>query len=559
LTTRVAIYARHSTDKQTHSTKDQIARCEAYCQNAGYVISLVFQDEAISGSSVVNRPGVSELIDAALCGYFDRVITEDLSRISRDQADMANFFRKMRYLDIGLESVSEGVINELHIGFKGTMNALYIVDLADKTRRGMIASVLKGSIPGGRTYGYDLVHRLDERQELIKGLRQINPKQASVVRQIYDQYAAGATLNYICEGLNRQGIPAPKGGLWVNTTLIGHAARKTGLLRQSLYKGVVTFNRMMYRKNPETGKRQSFIRPESDWIQVPVPELAIIAEDQFDTVQTQIEERSSLHKQRILLNQVLAAPDKPANVQKRKRQAEKRKTKTRKVSLYIFSGKLWCEDHNTPISVIRKKVYSCNSKPCQHRNIQHEVFMSAALDALRHMSVDQIKSAIDELRTVRNKLETKITKLDTRLEEARRNIRGILDGLKSRKMTPETNAYLDEHEAEVLKIKYEIDTLKKQYDPMSKIPDEEADDVLQSFNEAIAPLHDDPDNQLASSQTYLWFDRFVVKSEGKETVISIDYNWPKMLVALRAVKSAPFLSRPAVILPRQTSIQEDRA
>lgn len=502
---------------------------------------------------------MSELIDAALCGYFDRVITEDLSRISRDQADMANFFRKMRYLDIALESVSEGVINELHIGFKGTMNALYIVDLADKTRRGMIAAVLKGSIPGGRTYGYDLVHRLDERQELIKGLRQINPEQANVVRQIFKQYAEGATLKQICEGLNRQGIPAPKGGRWVNTTLIGHAARKTGLLRQSLYKGVVTFNRMMYRKNPETGKRLSFIRPESDWIQVPVPELAIIDEDLFDKVQKQVEERSSLHKQRILLNQVLAAPDKPANVQKRKRQAEKRKAKSRKVSLYIFSGKLWCEDHDTPISVIRKRAYSCNSKPCRHRNIKHEVFMTAALEALRQMSVDQIKSAIDKLRMVRDELETQISVCDVQLEEARQNIRGILDGLKTRKLTPETNAYLDEQEANILKIKYKIDTLKKQYDPISSIPDEEAEDVLQSFNEAIAPLYVDPDHQLASSQTHHWFDRFMVKSDGKKMVINIEYNWPCMLVSLRSAKSAPFLSRPAVILPRQTMIQADHA
>ena len=43
----------------------------------------------------------------------------------------------------------EGIVNELHIGLKGTMNALYLKDLADKTRRGMIAAVLKGSVPGG--------------------------------------------------------------------------------------------------------------------------------------------------------------------------------------------------------------------------------------------------------------------------------------------------------------------------------------------------------------------------------------------------------------------------
>jgi len=58
---------------------------------------------------------------------------------------------------------------------------------------------------------------------------------------------------------------------------------------------------------------------------------------------------------------------------------------------------------------------------------------------------------------------------------------------------------------------------------------------LQFFNEAIATLHEEPDNQLASSQTYHWFNRFMVKSEGKKILISIDYNWPKMLAACRGV------------------------
>ncbi|MBF0251737.1 MAG: recombinase family protein, partial [Alphaproteobacteria bacterium] len=335
--TRVAIYARHSTDKQTTSTTDQIASCRVFCEKAGYDVVLIFQDEAVSGASVVNRPGIADLIDAAIHGYFDLIVAEGLSRISRDQGDMAIFFRKMRFLDIGLETVSEGRINELHIGFKGTLNALQLRDLADMTRRGMIASVLKGAIPGGRTYGYDLVRGLDARDELIKGLRKINPGQADTIRWIFRQYAAGASLYKICSDLNRQGIPSPKGGKWVKTTLIGQLARKTGLLRQTLYKGVVTFNRMMFRKNPETGKRQSFVRPESEWISVPVPELAIVDEALFDEVQKLIEGRSSMRLQRRKLAKVLPEEDKRSIAKARKRRRKKQAPSAPRSSLYIFS------------------------------------------------------------------------------------------------------------------------------------------------------------------------------------------------------------------------------
>lgn len=555
MTTRVAIYARHSTDKQTHSTQDQIARCEKFCHQSGYEIILIFQDEGISGKSIIKRPGLSDLIDATLAGYFDRVITEDLSRISRDLCDIANIFRKLRYLDIDLETVTEGEINELHIGLKGTMNELYLKDLGDKTRRGMIAAVLKGSIPGGKAYGYDTIYELDIKGDKIPGLRDINEEQANVVRWIFDQYIAGQTLTKICEGLNKQSIPSPKGGIWQPSTLIGQAARKTGLLRQTLYKGQVTFNRMMYRWAPDGSSRKSFLRPEKEWIRVPVPELTILDEGLFDNVQKMIEERSSLHKQRKLLNQVLAPSEKPANIRKRKRQALKRKVKSRKNLLYVFSGKLWCKNHDSSISVVRKRLYSCDDKECKPRTQKHDLLMAAALDAMKSMTGGQLKAAIEEQRHDRDKLEKEIEIHETKLETLRQQIRNVLDLVAQRPATQETSEYLDQKEAEVVKIKYSIDLLQKLHAPISMIPDEEADNVLQLFHNAIAPLYIDEYNQAVTSMVYPWFDRFTVNSDNDEFKITIEYNWPKLFESLRTQTSTPFLSHPTVILPRQATSQ----
>jgi len=36
---------------------------------------------------------------------------------------------------VKIVTVSEGEVGDLHIGLKGAMNALYLKDLADKTRR----------------------------------------------------------------------------------------------------------------------------------------------------------------------------------------------------------------------------------------------------------------------------------------------------------------------------------------------------------------------------------------------------------------------------------------
>src|SRR5208283_341693 len=44
---------------------------------------------------------------------------------------------RLKFAGITLFTLAEGEISELHIGLKGTMNALFLKDLAEKTRRGL--------------------------------------------------------------------------------------------------------------------------------------------------------------------------------------------------------------------------------------------------------------------------------------------------------------------------------------------------------------------------------------------------------------------------------------
>jgi hypothetical protein len=70
----------------------------------------------------------------------------------------------MIFVGSGSVTLSECDINELHIGLKGTMDALYLKDLADKTRRG-----LRGRVENGKSGGPDASARLglDLRQHLF--------------------------------------------------------------------------------------------------------------------------------------------------------------------------------------------------------------------------------------------------------------------------------------------------------------------------------------------------------------------------------------------------------
>jgi site-specific DNA recombinase len=87
---------------------------------------------------------------------FDIVVAEALDRLSRDQEDIAGLFKRLRFAGIRLVTLAEGEISELHVGLKGTMNALFLKDLAQKVRRGLEGRVREGRSGGGLCFGYDV-------------------------------------------------------------------------------------------------------------------------------------------------------------------------------------------------------------------------------------------------------------------------------------------------------------------------------------------------------------------------------------------------------------------
>src|SRR5690348_17846733 len=103
----------------------------------------------------------------------------------------------MSFAGIRIVTLAEGEISELHVGLKGTMNALFLKDLADKTRRGLRGRVEFGKSGGGNSYGYDVVKQFQANGEQIRGDRVINPAKAEVVRRIFRDYILGKSAKRI--------------------------------------------------------------------------------------------------------------------------------------------------------------------------------------------------------------------------------------------------------------------------------------------------------------------------------------------------------------------------
>jgi DNA invertase Pin-like site-specific DNA recombinase len=172
---------RYSSDTQRDaSIEDQLRQCREYAARQGWTVVESYSDRAISGTSLI-RAGIQDLLADAPAGRFDIVLSEALDRISRDQEDVAAVFKRLRFAGVSIVTLSEGDISELHVGLKGTMNALFLKDLALKTHRGIRGRVEAGKIGGGNAYGYRVVKTLDARGEPVRGEREIIEAEAEVV------------------------------------------------------------------------------------------------------------------------------------------------------------------------------------------------------------------------------------------------------------------------------------------------------------------------------------------------------------------------------------------
>ncbi|WP_043626092.1 recombinase family protein [Ensifer sp. ZNC0028] len=442
--TRVALYARYSSDHQREaSIEDQLRICREQAKREKWKIVGTYKDAGISGASMILRPGIQALLQDAQAGQFDVVLAEALDRISRDQADVATFYKHLKFAGVPIVTLSEGEISELHVGLKGTMNALFLKDLAAKTHRGIRGRVEDGKSGGGLCFGYNVVKQLDARGDPIRGDREINEAEANVVRRIFREFAAGVGPRTIARTLNEEGVPGPAGKLWSDTTIRGHVKRGTGLVNNELYIGRLIWNRLRYIKDPSTGKRVSRLNPESDWIIKDVPELRIVDDELWQSVRVRQDEIA----------------EKFANVTEavRKHHKKNRLNGTRRPKS-LLSGLVFCGCCGGPYSLRGADRFACSNHiskgACSNsRTIPREELEARVLSGLkdRMMAPEIVEEAMrayaEETNRLNRERRSSGDAWKAELVKIEKQIRGIIEAIKAGMFHESMKAEMDTLEA----------------------------------------------------------------------------------------------------------------
>ena len=424
---RVAIYARYSSERQNErSIADQVAVCTRHAQAKGWTIAATFQDAAISGAAMANRPGLLAAIATAEAGAFDLLLVEDEDRLARNLEHLAHIAGRLEDAGVTLATLTTDEVQDLHVAFKGLQASMFIKNLAQKTRRGMASNAEKGLATGSRLYGF---------QTAPGGTVEIVEPQAEIIREIFALYVAGATGREIADSLNRRGVPSPTGGQWAASTINGSRQRGNGILQSEIYAGVKVYGRMDVRKDRTTGKRRPRPIPPEQWKRTPVPHLRIVDQEIWEVASARKAAESANH------------PRELAN----KRQPG------------IFSGLLKCGRCGASYTAYTGGRLICaahrerGEAACMNRRtVKRADVEQTVLDGLRTrlLSPAAIRAYVEAWTAARqaraDKLQTRQRPLEKRLAEVQRSLDRIVEAIASGLAADAMKAKLQGLEAERL-------------------------------------------------------------------------------------------------------------
>jgi len=204
---KVAIYVRVSTedqaDKQTIQT--QLFGCREYTNQQGWEVVDEFLDEGVSGSVLLEeRPAGAQLLKRAEEGAFVRVVVYRYDRLSRDTLGCLLALKRLESLSAPVCSVDEHFENTPSGHFARTViTAVAELEknmIRQRTMDGRARKVREGKYMASITpFGY-----VRENGQILP-----HPKNADVVRQIFQWSREGLGLKAIAARLEKNGIPPP--------------------------------------------------------------------------------------------------------------------------------------------------------------------------------------------------------------------------------------------------------------------------------------------------------------------------------------------------------------
>ena len=280
---KVASYCRVSTDKddQANSFESQQRYFRAYIdRQPEWELYQIYADEGITGTSTKKRAAFNQMIADARMGKFERILTKEVSRFSRNILDTIAYTRELKALGVGVLFLNDGISTlepdaELRLSIMGSIAQEESRKTSSRVKWGQTRRMEQGVVFGRSLLGYDVKD----------GRLTVNPEGAELVRLIFHKYGVekkGTTV--IARELREAGYRTHRGGIRWNGSCIVKLLKNEKYVGDLIQKKTITPDYLTHAKKANHGEEELVIIRDHH--------PPIIDRELWDVVQEELKKRN---------------------------------------------------------------------------------------------------------------------------------------------------------------------------------------------------------------------------------------------------------------------------
>lgn len=234
---KVAIYARVSTEHeaQLSALENQIEYYDMLLENHNdWRLYKRYIDEGLSATSIKKRTNFIEMIKEAKEGYFDLIITREVSRFARNIVDTIRITRELKEYGVEVFFIEDNIWTlkdedgELRLSILASLAQNESKKISQRVKAGQLISFKNGVFYGtGNILGYD-----KKDKNMV-----VNREQSKTVKLIYSLYLKGYGSKKIKEYLESNNYKTATGlNRWSEPTIIR-------ILSNPFYCGIIVYRK----------------------------------------------------------------------------------------------------------------------------------------------------------------------------------------------------------------------------------------------------------------------------------------------------------------------------
>ena len=499
---KAAAYARVSTDteEQLTSYEAQKTYYENYIRKKDdWEYAGIYADEGITGTLLKNRKEFNRMVDDAVAGKIDVIITKSVSRFARNTVDTLKTVRMLK--DKGVEVVfeKENIRTfdpncELVLTIMASLAQEESHSISKNVQWGWSQRIAAGKV--SMAYGQFLGYEKGE-----DGKPKIVESEAKIVRKIYRMFLEGKSPSFIARHLTSEGIPTPTGRSKWSTSSVTSILKNEKYCGNALLQKTFIVDYLTHKAKQNEGEKESYFVTGSH--------PAIVSQEIWDMAQFEFEKRS--------------------------RDGNYKPTKT------CFSGKLYCADcggmygskvwHSN--DKYRRVVWRCNKKyenkkKCETAVIDEDTIKAGFLSVFnslitnRYEIMELVQATIDKLldtEAIDDKIIVAQSHVDKRVNElseyVKLNMRTAIAQDEYRKKYSKLNEAHEKAECELKKYeneKTELINRRKRSEAFMRML-KENDTLLTEFDEGLFAVTVENVNVYKNKLVYVFKDGYTSEYE----------------------------------------------